>query len=155
MDDKKTKVTGTCFCGAVRFEIELPTRFCVHCHCTMCRRIHGAGFVTWFAIPTAQLRMTAGEEKLATYRSSDHGTRSFCVTCGSSLFCASTHHPDVIDVVLANMDGAIDRPPESHIFYSDHAPWVVLGDKLPRLGGATGMELIANSDPDPIEPPVP
>jgi hypothetical protein len=84
--------------------------------------------------------MIAGEEKLTLVRSSDHGTRSFCAVCGSSLFCSSTHHPEQIDVVLANMDGPIDREPEAHIFYSDRVPWVTPSDALPRLGGSTGLE---------------
>jgi hypothetical protein len=75
------------------------------------------------------------------YASSDHGVRSFCRRCGSSLFCESTARPDQIDVVLANMEGPIDRPPELHIHFDDRAPWVVVPeDGLPRLGGASGLE---------------
>jgi len=51
----------------------------------------------------AQFVLESGEAELARFRSSDHGTRSFCRRCGSSLFCESTHHPDQIDIVLANM----------------------------------------------------
>jgi hypothetical protein len=46
----------------------------------------------------------------------------------------------VVDIVLANMHGPIDRVPEVHIFFDDRADWVVVNDGLPRLGGATGME---------------
>ena len=86
-------VSGSCFCGAVRFEVELPTVFCAHCHCSMCRRAHGAGFVTWFGVERERLRLLGGEDALVRYRSSDQGTRSFCGTCGSTLFCESTRHP--------------------------------------------------------------
>jgi hypothetical protein len=133
-------VAGSCFCKAVRFEIELPTLFCGHCHCSMCRRTHGAGYVTWIAVPTEHLRFLAGQERLVRYRSSEHGTRSFCGICGSTLFCESTHHPNNIDIVLANMQGPIDRAPQCHIFFSDRADWVQVADDLPRLGGTTGME---------------
>lgn len=133
-------VSGACLCGAVRFTVELPTLFCAHCHCTMCQRAHGAGYVTWFGVPYARLRITGGEEQLVRYRSSDHGTRSFCRTCGSALFCESTRHPDYIDVVLANMQGAIDQPPGAHFFFDDRASWVCVGDELPRFGGSTGTE---------------
>jgi hypothetical protein len=68
---------GKCLCGAVQFEIELPTLFCAHCHCSMCRRMHGAGFVTWFAVPYSRFRMVAGNDNLMGYRSSDHGTRRY------------------------------------------------------------------------------
>lgn len=134
-------VSGACLCGAVRFEVELPTLFCGHCHCTMCRRAHGAGYVTWFGAPYDRFGIVAGEGQLTRYQSSDHGTRSFCARCGSSLFCESTQHPGHLDIVLANMSGAIDRAPEFHVFFSDRADWVRLPDDgLPRLGGTTGLE---------------
>ena len=50
-------VQGACLCGAVRFQVTLPTLFCVHCHCTMCQRNHGAAYVTWFGVPKDQTRI--------------------------------------------------------------------------------------------------
>jgi hypothetical protein len=110
----------------------------------MCRRGHGAGFVTWFAVPRDQFELSAGGSDLVRYASSDHGTRSFCGRCGSSLFCESTRHPDQIDIVLANMEGPIDRLPQVHVYFDDRASWVAVEDGLPRLGGNSGLE--------PIEP---
>ena len=133
-------VPGSCLCGAVRFEVALPTLVCVHCHCTMCSRSHGAGYVTWFSLPKAQWRTTAGEAELARHRSSDHGVRSFCRRCGSSLFFETSEREGDIDVVLANMHAAIDREPQLHVFFDDRVEWVEVNDSLPRLGGATGME---------------
>jgi hypothetical protein len=106
----------------------------------MCRRSHGAGYVTWFAVPRGQLSFESGAADLVRFRSSEHGTRSFCGRCGSSLFCESTRHPDQVDIVLASMHAPIDRLPQAHIYYDDRAPWVAVDDGLPRLGGATGME---------------
>jgi hypothetical protein len=106
----------------------------------MCRRSHGAGFVTWTAVPPSQFRLTAGEDALVRYRSSDHGTRSFCGRCGSSLFFESTTEPDRIDIALANLEATIDRAPELHVHFDDRAAWVRVGDSLPRLGGRSGLE---------------
>ena len=131
---------GACLCGAVAFEITPPTTFCAHCHCTLCQRAHGAGYVTWFGASREGLRILAGEDTLVRYRSSEHGVRSFCGRCGSSLFCELENHPGVVDVVLANMQGPIDRQPELHVFFSDKADWVRADDGLPRLGGASGLE---------------
>jgi hypothetical protein len=113
----------------------MPTLFCGHCHCSMCRRAHGAGYVTWLAIPRGQFRLDAGEERLVRFRSSHHGTRSFCGRCGSTLFCETTHHPDVVDIVLANMNDPIDRPPQAHFYFDDRVDWVCVEDGLPRFGG--------------------
>lgn len=140
------RVLGRCLCGSVRFSVLLPSLFCAHCHCSMCRRNHGAGYVTWFGVPAASLAIEAGAEQLCRYASSDHGTRSFCGRCGSSLFCESKHHPERVDVTLAAMDGPIDRAPQVHVHFDDRASWVRADDGLPRLGGASGLE-----PRDPVE----
>jgi len=135
-------VAGACLCGVVCFTITPPTLFCAHCHCTQCRRAHGAGFVTWVGVLKEQFAITAGGDQLTQYRSSARGTRSFCRLCGSSLFFASMEHPDRVDVVLANLRGPIDRGPEMHVFFDDRAAWIHVGDGLPRLGGESGLEPI-------------
>jgi len=133
-------VPGGCLCGSVRFQIEFPTLVCAHCHCSMCRRAHGAGYVTWAVVPYERFKLLAGADRLVRFRSSDHGTRSFCGTCGSTLFCESTRQPEVIDVVLANVEGPIDLAPQAHFYFDDRADWVQVADDLPRLGGKTGVE---------------
>lgn len=133
-------VEGACLCGALRFAVELPTLFCGHCHCSMCRRAHGAGYVTWLGVPYERFAIVAGRDRLVRYRSSEHGTRSFCGVCGSTLFFESTTRPDGIDVVLANLQGEIDQAPAAHVHFSDRAPWVRVDDDLPRFGGESGLE---------------
>ncbi len=136
-------VTGSCFCGAVRFSVKPPSLFCTHCHCTMCQRAHGAAYVTWFAVPYAQFSIDTGADVLQRFASSDHGTRSFCSRCGSSLFCESKHKPDHIDIVLANLSAPLDRSPQAHAYWDDRAAWDRADDGLPKLGGKTGVEPIS------------
>ena len=133
-----SSVAGSCFCGEVKFEIELPTVWCGHCHCSMCRRPHGASFVTWTAVPPERFTVTSGKEYIARFQSSENGTRSFCKTCGSQMFCQT--EPEVIAVALAALHGKIDRDPEAHYFFDSRADWTVVNDDLPKLGGTTGME---------------
>ena len=129
----KGDVRGACLCGAVRFRVTLPTLFCAHCHCSMCRRNHGAGYVTWVGVPTGQLALEQGADALVTYASSELVTRQFCGRCGTSLFCANRKHPEHVDVPLGAMDGPIDREPQMHVYFDCRAPWVAIGDQLPRL----------------------
>jgi hypothetical protein len=53
LGDMSDTAVGACLCGAVQFELQLPATWVAHCHCTMCRRAHGAAFVTWVSVPTA------------------------------------------------------------------------------------------------------
>jgi hypothetical protein len=107
----------------------------------MCRRAHGAAYVTWFGAARERFRITSGESELVRFASSEHGVRSFCRRCGSTLFCELAGHPGIVDVVLANVAGPLDRRPQMHVFFSDRARWANVGrDGLPRLGGATGFE---------------
>ena len=139
-NETPTVVPGCCLCGRVAFEVTLPTAACVHCHCTMCQRSNGAGCVTWVVVPRTRFLLVRGEDDLRTYQSSDHGTRSFCKHCGSSMFCDLEEEPETIDITLANLQGSIDRVPQSHIFFSDRAEWVSVDDSLPRRGGESGMK---------------
>jgi hypothetical protein len=133
-------VEGMCFCGRVRFELRMPTLFHVHCHCTMCRRAHGAGYVTWIRLAKEQLGFLSGEEALTRYRSSERAIRSFCSHCGSTLFFETTESPETVDVVRANIEGAIDRDPQLHVYFDDRVDWIEVSDKLPRIGDPAEFE---------------
>jgi hypothetical protein len=143
-------VAGSCFCGAVAFEIDLPTVACVHCHCSMCRRPHGASYVTWAVVRPGQLRIRSPAEHLKTYQSSTYGRRQFCATCGSQLFCwhegLDGSPPKVIDVALAALHCDIDRLPQAHYFYDSRARWTEVHDALPKLGGPSGAAPLDAAD---------
>jgi len=136
----ESMIRGSCLCGAVEFRITTPTTAVVHCHCSMCRRNHGAAYVTWIALPRDQFWVEAGEEELVRFDSSTHGTRRFCGRCGTSLLCESTERSGEVDIPLATLEGPVDRDPQLHIYYDDRAAWTRCEDGLPRLGGETGVE---------------
>ena len=131
-------ILGSCLCGKVRFEATPPTKWCGHCHCSMCRRAHGAAFVTWFGVADDQFQLD-GEADLRWFQSSPGAERGFCRNCGSTLFFRSQHWPGEMHVVRACVD-ALDREPTGHVFTDSHVNWVELGDNLKRLGGESGVE---------------
>lgn len=100
----------------------------------MCRRNHGAGYVTWVAANVEGFEVNRGDDQLTVYQSSTHGTRSFCKACGSSLFCVNESHPQIVDIVLANFDEPIDRAPTAHYYLADRVDWMPLDDTLPDAG---------------------
>ena len=93
---------GGCFCGAVRFAFTAADSVVANCHCSMCRRIHGAPFVTWVVVPTDAFRYTAGQAKHLA--SSAKGDRYFCDACGSPLACIIKERPEHIDIPTGSLD---------------------------------------------------
>lgn len=131
---------GGCLCGAVRFDVTVPVKWVANCHCSMCRRAHGAPYVTWVSVPTSQFNVTHGFEQLANYQSSADASRSFCSKCGSMMLFRSKRWADEIHIARANIEGDALPQPMVHAFFSDRASWVHISDELPKRGGVTGTE---------------
>ncbi|MEK7690000.1 MAG: GFA family protein [Bdellovibrionota bacterium] len=130
----RTGVRGQCYCGEVQYEISFPTEFCSHCHCEDCRRSHGAGYVTWTAVPKGQFRLLAGESSLKQYESEPSIRWGFFGRCGTSLLYDSDP-AEKIYMTVANLLGPLDREPDSHVSFEEHASWADVGDHLPRYRG--------------------
>jgi len=80
----KVRATGSCLCGAVRYEVVGALRDVVECHCAMCRKTHGH-IGAYTATPKQNLRIVE-TRGLKWYRSSDQARRGFCAECGGTLF---------------------------------------------------------------------
>src|SRR5262245_38936344 len=76
------EMTGSCLCGEVAFEVEGPVEPLGHCHCGMCRKTHGAAFVSYGSVPKARFRWLRGTENVKRYASSEYAWRPFCTKCG-------------------------------------------------------------------------
>ena len=126
-------VSGGCLCGAVAFELRLPSKWCAHCHCNLCRQSHGAGFVTWVGFEQDQFDLADGQGKLAWYRSSAEAERGFCRHCGSSILFRSTRWPGEIHVALACINGTIDRQPAANVCLDDRVDWMPIDHELASI----------------------
>ena len=134
--------TGGCLCGAVRFEVTPPTKWCAHCHCSLCRRAHGAAFVTWIGVEKTCFMVVSGTEHIGWHQSTSEARRGLCKLCGSTMLFEGERWPDEVHIALANMEGPIDRSPQAHVFFDRHVDWVEICDDLPHFGGASGTELL-------------
>lgn len=131
----KKQACGSCFCGAVRFSATLPSKWCAHCHCSMCRKTHGAGYVTWVGFEADQVRMTDGEDILTWFDSSENAQRGFCSTCGSSMFFRSERWQGELHIALGCMDEAVDRQPQANAFFDKHVDWMPIDKALKQVDG--------------------
>ena len=125
-------VHGSCLCGSVRFTAALPSRWVAHCHCTYCRRAHGAAFVTWAGFDKANVAIDPAGSQPSWYESSPGAKRGFCSRCGTPMLFYSARWPDEMHVARATISEPLDREPSAHIFFDTHVPWLEVNDALPK-----------------------
>lgn len=145
------KLSGSCLCGAVGFELDAPPQYMTHCHCSRCRKTHGAPFGTYAMAPVADFRISRGHGDIASYTATGSFTRPFCRHCGSVVSDGSA-----IDGVAGVPVGLFDDDPGvralAHIFVASKAPWYEITDDLPRFDEYPAGVAI-QTVPDPTLPP--
>ncbi len=118
-----SEAQGSCLCGDVQFFVQWPSKWVVHCHCSLCRRAHGAAFVTWLGMSETQCQVDDPASRLRWYVSTPGAERGFCNHCGSTLFFRSARWPGELHIALANLVGDADRLPSEHVHWDAHVTW--------------------------------
>ena len=105
--------TGSCLCGAVKYEVHGALRPVIACHCTQCRKQSGT-YMSATAAADADFKMTEARG-LKWYRASPEAGRGFCCECGSALFW-KRDGSDSISITAGSIDGPTGVALEGHIF---------------------------------------
>jgi hypothetical protein len=127
-------LAGRCLCERVRYQIQGALGPIYHCHCSKCRRWHGAAFRTRASIRRQQFSWLTGEDCLSRYASSDNVTKYFCRVCGSPLISEYKDRPDVLGVPLGGLEGELAVGAQAHIFVDHKASWFAIADDFPQFG---------------------
>ena len=114
---------GGCLCGAIRFEAEGPPLKPHSCSCKMCQRHAGALTLHWVEFPAENVKWTGPGGRPSIWRSSDHSSRSFCKSCGSSL--GAIDDKPVVTLVLGSFDSNNRRElaPAFHSYAGKRPTW--------------------------------
>lgn len=124
---------GSCLCGGVKYRVDGRFDRVTHCHCSMCRKTHGAAFATYATVASAQVDIEAHAGALKWHRSSPTVERGFCTGCGASLFWRDeVREPGMVAFSLGTIDTPLDPGEQSHIFTGSKADWYVIEDHWPR-----------------------
>jgi hypothetical protein len=130
-------IEGSCLCGGVAFEIELPFRRANVCHCSRCRKHSGGSGLVQGRVPRERFRMLRGEDLVRSFRPEGGKVKAFCSVCGSSLFGGDWPDGPEVSVRFGSLEGDPGIRPEYHTFVASAAPWDELPDDgLPRYPGA-------------------
>lgn len=127
------ELTGSCGCGAVRFEIAEPLVAAAYCHCTRCQKRTGTGVQASAKAVEGSVRVTQGESSLADWKPGGFA-KSYCVECGSHLFGRDPESGAISIVRMAAIDGDPGVRPMARQFVAYAAEWEPIPDDgLPRF----------------------
>jgi hypothetical protein len=122
------RYSGSCHCGAVRFEVELADHIIVHeCNCSMCKMVGFQHVIT----PASKFHLTGGADDITSYRFNTGVARhTFCKHCGVKPFYTPRSNPDGISV---NFRCLLATPPAMEIVPFDGQNWEQHAAELSQL----------------------
>lgn len=120
--------TGQCLCGGIQYQAaNLEAHSMAHCHCSMCRKFHGAAYATYASVKAVHFQWLKGQELLKAYTASNGTVRQFCSHCGSSLtFAPANTDGSVVEIALGTVDTPVPYTVNTHIYCAYKANWSVI-----------------------------
>lgn len=125
--------SGSCLCGAVRFDIEGEFEHFFLCHCEHCRKDTGSAHAANLFSSSAKLKWTSGEEQITQYTlPGTRHSRSFCRVCGSAVPMMQMNGMLLV-VPAGSLNSELRIKPNAHIFVSSRASWDDALETVPRI----------------------
>lgn len=118
------KLTGSCYCGNVKYEVTGPANANYFCHCQQCRQFSGSSHAANMQVATKYVSFTQGHESVANFVCSSGRafSKAFCKECGSGLpFVGQTG--EMMYVPIGGLDKVPDDLIDYNIFWDDRANW--------------------------------
>jgi len=127
------RYTGSCLCGAVRYELTAEIGPIEVCYCQMCRKASGGPLATNAPLARTAFHLSAGRELLREYESSPGEQRVFCGRCGSPIYSHRVDQPEVVRVRVGTINEPLTVRPVASYFTASKCNWWEIHDALPRF----------------------
>lgn len=125
------RLSGQCYCGAVRYQVHDAFLYAANCHCSQCRRTTGSAFKPFAGIEREKLALLQGADGLLIVGEPD-GHDAHCAACGSLLYSV-VRDGAFVHVAMGTLVDAPGIRPNKHIFVGSKAPWFEITDDLPQF----------------------
>jgi len=122
---------GKCLCGKIEFEAREIPGMVFNCHCSRCRKSHGADYATQVFAVRDSLKFKKGGKEFLKEFSSTGGIRTFCSNCGSRLMNYAQDSGDYLSIAAACLHSGYHGEAVAHCFTAFKASWHVLSETIP------------------------
>ena len=134
------KISGGCYCRALRYEGEAEPVFRAQCHCRECQYISGGGPNFVLGVPETAFRYLAGEPEAFSRKDLENPvSREFCANCGTHILTRAPGEPGVVILKVGTLDDpAAYGGPQIAIWTSEAPPFHQIAEGVhtfPRTPG--------------------
>lgn len=128
------KLSGSCLCGSVAYEVAQPFEHFLLCHCTRCRKASGTAHAANAVVAPAAFAWTRGEEHVRRYDlpTAQSFSSGFCGQCGAPMPHLTRSGRYVI-IPAGSFDEAPEQTPTVQAHWSSRAPWYRHGGDIPAV----------------------
>jgi hypothetical protein len=135
-----TQAVGTCVCGAVRLEIDVPAVWAWHDHSRASRQAQGCAYATYVGSWKSRFRILQGARGIRRFEEPQTGAvRGFCGKCGTPLLYERASAPKIVNIPRAIFETRTGREPRYHIALGEAPDWAYAGEALAPLKGYPGV----------------
>ena len=118
-----SKLSGSCLCGVVSFEIENQFDHFQLCHCTQCQKTTGTAHASNLFTDPKHIRWLSGVDDIVRYDVEGRRiSNAFCRHCGSRVPFLSLSG-QILAVPAGSLDGQPAITPKANIFWPERAQW--------------------------------
>jgi hypothetical protein len=131
MNESKSRYTGGCLCGALRYEADGEPQYSGLCYCADCRKASGSGFIPFMGFASSAVRFSSPTRQF-TSKAANGGdaVRNFCPVCGSLVFGGVVGTDDSHTIYAGSLDDPSLFRPSVAIFARDRPAWAVIPSDL-------------------------
>jgi len=117
-----SKLTGSCNCGAIRYDVAGDIKSIVNCHCNMCRKMNGSAFSTYVVVSDDDFSLLSGG--LKSHNVSEHAEKNFCAECGTPIFNSNPKYAGLKILHLGSLDDSLNIEPKVNIYCESRLDWL-------------------------------
>jgi hypothetical protein len=126
--------SGSCLCGAVRFEAATAPAMMGDCFCNDCRKSSGAAHCAHMGVPKAAVQLTGQVSRFE--KPADSGnmvTRFFCPDCGSPVYSSNSAMPEFLFIRASSLDDSKIYSPQMTVYISRAPSWGRIDPNVPSF----------------------
>ena len=137
--------SGGCVCGEIRYQVAGPPAMIAYCHCEDCRKMGGSVMAVLAGFAREGFNLLQGDAR--SFGRLPGVLRSFCSTCGTSLFYENQSFPENFYIHIGSFDDPEQLPPDRHTWVSSRISWHKIDDDLTQYQCLSNSGKAGNTPP--------